>query len=309
MIRNIKYCTVAVLTLLVMGGCKKKEYSMGSLAAPTDLVLNTTIVGQGSSAPNGDGSGNVIFQPQGKNVIAYKIDYDASDGIKLETLSAVSATKKYTKLGLNSYTVTLVGYGPGGETSAQITKTIQVQSDFTPPESLVTSLVGTGTKVWKLDKNASGHFGVGPWSPTSLKPEWWSASPNEKANDVCFYSARFSFTKNANGTYSMAAVTPNGAFTKTGALAGLPGIPATGPEACYTYAGGTSTFTLVPPGSGVAASSSTGVAILLAGTDTFIGYGAVGKEYEILSISDTNMYLRVQGTETGNAWYLKLIPE
>ena len=32
----------------------------------------------------------------------------------------------------------------------------------------------------------------------------------------------------------------------------------------------------------------------------------IKKEYEILSISATAMYLRVQGTETGNAWYLKL---
>lgn len=29
-------------------------------------------------------------------------------------------------------------------------------------------------------------------------------------------------------------------------------------------------------------------------------------EYEILSITETSLYLRVQGTETGNAWYLKL---
>jgi hypothetical protein len=45
---------------------------------------------------------------------------------------------------------------------------------------------------------------------------------------------------------------------------------------------------------------------LLAGTNTFIGYGSLQKEYEILSVTATAMYLRVQGTETGNAWYLKL---
>jgi hypothetical protein len=46
----------------------------------------------------------------------------------------------------------------------------------------------------------------------------------------------------------------------------------------------------------------------LSGVDTFIGYGAVQKEYEILVITPTYLYVRVQGTETGNAWYLKLKP-
>jgi hypothetical protein len=31
--------------------------------------------------------------------------------------------------------------------------------------------------------------------------------------------------------------------------------------------------------------------------------------YEIMSIDANYMYLRVQGTETGNAWYLKLKAE
>jgi hypothetical protein len=46
----------------------------------------------------------------------------------------------------------------------------------------------------------------------------------------------------------------------------------------------------------------------LGGTTTFIGYGSLQKEYEIMVISSNYMYLRVQGTETGNAWYLKLKP-
>jgi hypothetical protein len=60
----------------------------------------------------------------------------------------------------------------------------------------------------------------------------------------------------------------------------------------------------------VAASApSTKVAIALSGNSTFIGYGAVQKVYEIMSIDANYMYLRVQGTETGNAWYLKLKAE
>ena len=74
----------------------------------------------------------------------------------------------------------------------------------------------------------------------------------------------------------------------------------------YNYSGGTSNFSFIPASTAVPAANSTRTSILLAGTNTFIGYGSLQKEYEILSISATAMYLRVQGTETGNAWYLKL---
>lgn len=41
----------------------------------------------------------------------------------------------------------------------------------------------------------------------------------------------------------------------------------------------------------------------------FFGYGALLDEYEILSIEANVMKLRIQGTETGNAWYLTLVPK
>jgi hypothetical protein len=310
MIRYTKYCSLIIALVLVIGGCKKKEYSMGDLTAPTDIVINTTIVGVDATHPNGDGSGDVKIALAGNNVLSYKIDYNANDGITLEYLPSGAITKKYTSLGLNTYRITVVAYGAGA-TATTVTKEISVRSDFTPAAAIVTNLTGTGSKVWRVDKDVAGHFGVGPWSTTSVTPEWYAAVPNEKAACCnCFYTARFTFTKVvATGTYTLTVATPDGAFTKTGGLAGgLPGIPASGAEACYSYGGGTSPFSFVPSVSGIAASApSTKTAILLGGNNTFIGYGAQLKEYEILSISATNMYLRVQGTETGNAWYLKLI--
>ena len=158
-----------------------------------------------------------------------------------------------------------------------------------------------------MDEPLAGHFGVGPWNASSVTPEWWAGGPFEKSSCcACFYSASFVFIKNANNTYSLQTNIPDGAFTKTGALTTLPGIPASGDEGCYPYAGGTSNFSFVPASSGVSSSVSTSTSIQLAGNTTFIGYGAVQKEYEILSITPTTMYLRVRGTETGNAWYIKL---
>jgi hypothetical protein len=116
-------------------------------------------------------------------------------------------------------------------------------------------------------------------------------------------------TKVSSNAYSLTVATPDGAFTKTGKYASLPGIPATGDEGCYSYGGGTSDFSFAPSSSGIPATApSTKTAIVLSGANTFVGYGSSLKEYEILVITSTNMYLRVQGTETGNAWYIKMIP-
>jgi len=307
MSKYINFLSVIAL-LLVIGSCEKQDYKMGNLTAPSEVVIDTKIVGQDATHPNGDGSGDVEITLSGKNALSYKIDYDAADGITLAFLSNGKVTKKYTRIGLNTYRITVVAYGTGG-TATTVTKDIQVRSDFNPDPNIVTNLTGAGSKTWRVDKDIPAHFGVGPWSTTSVTPEWWSAAINEKvACCNCFYTASFTFTKLAGGNYSLAVATPDGAFTKTGALAGgLPGIPASGGEACYGYGGGTSSFSFVPSSSGIAASTpSTKTAIQLSGNNTFIGYGAVLKEYEILSITANSLYIRVQGTETGNAWYLKL---
>ncbi|MDB5200456.1 MAG: hypothetical protein JWO92_2419 [Chitinophagaceae bacterium] len=306
MIQNIKFYLGVFTLLLVINSCKKTDYSMGSLTAPTDVVISTKIIGVDATHPNGDGSGDVEVTVTGKNVLSYKIDYNAADGISLLFLANGKATNKYTTLGLNTYRITVVAYGAGG-TATTVTKDIQVQSNFTPSATIVSNLTGAGSKSWSVDKTIPAHFGVGPWSTTSVTPEWWAAGINEKvACCNCFYTATYTFTKTSNG-YTLTVATPDGAFTKTGPLAGgLPGIPAAGGEACYNYSGGTSSFSFLPSASGIASSASTKTAILLGGTDTFIGYGAVLKEYEILSITATSLYLRVQGTETGNAWYIKL---
>jgi len=309
MTRFLKYFFYLVLFTGVMSSCKKQEIHMGDLTAPSDIIINATIVGQDATHPDGDGSGDVDIKLSGKNVLAYYIDYNAADGVSPELITTGETTKKYTSIGVNKYRITVVAYGKGASATT-VTKDIQVRSDFTPDAEIVDDLVGTGSKTWSVNKDVPAHFGVGPWTTTSVTPEWWSAAPNEKVSCCnCFYTATFTFSKDAaSGTYSLKVATPTGAFTKTGALAGgLPGIPASGDEGCYDYAGGTSTFSFVPSSSGIAASTpSTKTAILLAGNNTYIGYGAVQKEYEILSITPTSMKLRVRGTETGNAWYLTL---
>lgn len=303
------YHLFSVMVLLItINSCSEKDYTLGDLTAPSNIVITTEIAGQDAAHPDGDGSGDVKITITADNALSYKVDYDANDPLALVYLPTGTITKKYTTLGLNTYRITAVVYGKGG-TSSTATKDVTVRSDFNPDPAIVTNLTGGSSKSWVVDKSVAGHFGVGPWNATSVTPEWWSASVNEKeACCNCFYSATFIFTKVvANNTYSLQVNSPDGAFTKTGSLASLPGIPSSGGEGCYNYAGGTSSFSFVPSGSGIAASApSTKTGILLSGNNTYIGYGSLQKEYEIMVLTPTYMYLRAQGTETGNAWYLKL---
>jgi len=305
--------TVFVIAALVLiySACKKQDYSMGDLTAPSNIVITTEVVGQDATHPDGDGSGNVNITITGDNALAYKVGYDAKTAADYVAIPLTGmVTKKFTKTGINTYKISALVFGKGGSSSTATTE-VTVRSDFKPDEALVTSLTGDASKTWIVDKSVAGHFGVGPWDNASVTPSWWSAAINEKLSCCpCFYTATFTFTKvEATGTFSLTVATPDGAFTKTGDLAGgLPDIPSAGDEGCYTYGGGTSDFSFVPASTGIDAATSTQTSILLAGNNTFIGYGAVLKEYEIFTITDTYMYLRVQGTETGNAWYLKMVP-
>ena len=313
---NIKYILGLFIVALTFISCNEEEYSLGELSAPANVVINTELVGVDATHPNGDGSGSVKITVTGDNALSYKIDYDANTPLDLVYLPTGMTTKKYTSVGVNTYRITVVAYGKGGS-STNVTKDVTVRSDFTVAPEIVTALTNNASKTWVVDKSVAGHLGVGPWNVASIRPEWWAGGVNEKvASANCFYTATFTFAKVASsGTYSLKVATPDGAFTKTGSLTTLPGIPGSGDEGCYNYGGATSAFSFIPASSGAPVvitnadnSTSTQTSILLSGVDTFIGYGAVQKEYEILVITPTYLYVRVQGTETGNAWYLKLKP-
>jgi hypothetical protein len=311
---NIKYIFgLFFLLLFVATSCSEETYSLGNLTAPTNVVINAEIVGKNTANPDGDGSGKVNFTITGDNILGSKIDYDANDALEWMILTGNSGSKTFNAAtGVHTYRVSVVAYGAGGA-STNVTKDITVRYDFTPDAAIVTNLTNNSSKTWIVDKSVEAHFGVDDWNETRTAGWWWAAPINAKVTEApCFYSATFTFTKvAASGTYTLTVATPDGAFTKTGALAGgLPGIPGSGSEGCYTYAGGTSSFVFAGSSTAIPATfPSTKTSISLSGVNTFIGYGATQKEYEILEITPTYMYLRARGTETGNAWYMKLKPK
>lgn len=304
---NKIFYAILFATLTTWSCSDTEDYSLGTLTPPSNVVIQADVIGKTADLPNGDGSGDVAFTIKADNALSYRIDYDAFDPLNLVNLPNGKITRKYTKLGTNTYIVTAVVYGAGG-TSTTVTKEITVLSNFIADPTIINNLTGGTSKSWSVDPSVAGHLGVGEYKDAVTTPAWWAAGINEKVGCCnCFYTATFKFSKTASG-FTLDVISPDGAFTKTGTLAGgLPGIPASGDEGCYAYSGGSNTFSFVPSSTGVPASApSTKTSILLSGNNTFIGYGATKKEYEIMILTPTYMYLRVQGTETGNAWYLKL---
>ncbi|MBA0882451.1 hypothetical protein [Flavobacterium undicola] len=314
---NIKFnFGVFLVLLLTLSSCSKEEYSLGDLTPPSNIVVNTEVIGQDATHPNGDGSGSVKISVTGDDALWYKIDYDASTAVDLVNLpNNGTITKKYSTLGINTYRITVVAYGKGGS-STNVTKEVTVRSDFTVDPTIVTKLTNNASKTWIVDKSVPGHFATGAFDAETFYPNWWSAGVNQKVGEAdCLYATTFTFSKvAASGTYSLQVATPLGAFTQGGSSTTLPGIPSGG-EGCYSYAGATSSFSFVPASSGAPVvpsksenSPSTQVSILLAGVNTYIGIGSSQKEYEILVLTPTYMYIRVGATEAGRAWYFKLIP-
>lgn len=303
--KKLKFLIILLAVGFTFNACQKEEYSLGDLTAPTNLVINTEIEGVSATYPYGEGSGNVMITAHADDALAYKIDFGASGDLNFVPLVNGMVTKKYTTTGVNDYTITVVAYGKGG-TSTVMTKNITVRSDFSPTPELVTNLTNNTTKTWIVDKDVPGHMGVGPWSG-SRTPGWWTAAINEKvACCNCFYTSKFIFSKSGTN-FTLQVQNPDGAFTKTGALTNLPGIPASGDEGCYSYSGGTGSFSFVPTDSEIPGSTNTQIS--LSNNATYIAYGATQSVYEIVEITADYMYIRVQGTETGNAWYFKMKPQ
>ena len=97
----LKYITAAFL-LLLMVNCQDDNVEFGSLDTPTNLAVKVDIVGKSATAPNGDGSGKVLFTATADNAISYK--YIFSDGTSQNAPSGIFE-KGFAKPGTNTYTV------------------------------------------------------------------------------------------------------------------------------------------------------------------------------------------------------------
>lgn len=294
MLKNIRIITIIFTAAVIVTACKKTEYKFGEIKTPANLTLTTTIVGADVTNPNGNGTGQVLIAVAAQNALTYNIDF--GDG-KTRIVPSGTLTYKYGIPGTNEFTITVNAVGTGGALST-ISKKVKVFVAFEIPPAIVSALTGGSSKTWVTDKDAPGHFGVGP--NTEFSPIWYSAGPNSR--EACAYDDEISFAKDASNNILM-TINNKGQSFSIGAATAFYGF--SGGDACLgVNAGPVKKLVFSNASSGSTSAVSTGIQFDVPGNG-IINFGTGGITYEILSLTDTQIHLRNIGID-GNSWYQKL---
>lgn len=294
MTTKIKSITVFLFLLIAISGCKKEEYTFGDIKAPTGLTLTTVIAGVDAANPNGNGTGTVSITTTSSSALTYNIDF--GDGVT-KVVPTGTINYKYTNPGTYEYTISVNAIGTGGAIST-ISKKIKVFVAFEIPPAIIAALTNGSSRVWVTDRDAPGHFGVGPTD--QFAPIWYAATPNSR--EACAYDDEITFSKDALNRISM-AIDNKGASFSIGASSGFYGFG--GGDGCYAInTGGTKLLAFMDATSSSSPANSTRIQFSVPGNG-IINFGTGGTMYEIITISPTTIQLRNIGAD-GNAWYQKL---
>ncbi len=305
--KNIVINTIAIFTLLLMVNCSKDDYSFGDLTAPSNIEVAYEIIGATAATPDGDGTGMVKFTVKADNAISYKFNF--TDGSSESVPSGVYE-KRFTKVGVNTYTVTVLASGKGGLTS-NTTVDVKVLSTFSDDEA-VQLLTGGTAKKWYFSASEVGHLGVGPNNANADQNYfgfYYQATAFEKAgaaSSSCLYDNVLTFS-NVNGDlkYNL----DNGGKTFfNAAFLGVAGGSGSD-DSCLNYtATGTKSVSLSPSASFVtknpnAATQTRGTLMTIA-DGGFMGYYIGQSTYEILSLTENRMVVRAaMGNDPSLVWY------
>ena len=296
------YIKTLLIALFAIGigitACKKAEYSLGSITAPTNLVFTDTIQGQNTANLGGDGSGNISINVTGNNSLSYKVDFGDSTTFAIKTFLGGALSYKYTKPGEYDYTINITAIGTGGAVSV-ISKKIHIVVIFQLDTAILKSLTGNTSKVWITDRNATGHVGVGPTN--TFTPDYYAATPNTRSD--CLYDDEIIFQKGGSNVY-MTLDNKGQSFVINAATA-FYGMGTNAGDNCYTIdPGGKKLLIFSDATSASTADISTRIQFNVGGNG-LVNFGTGANSYEILTITDSTMQLRNIGAD-GLAWYQKL---
>lgn len=299
MITNFKLIIFVFFAAIIgFSGCTEKEYSLGELKAPSNLVVNAEVVGVDTENPNGNGTGNVFISVSASERISYIVDF--GDGKDPIILHSDTMTYRYTKPGTDDYTISVKAIGVGGMITT-LGADITVFVNFVVPEQIIAALTGTGSKVWVTNNDATGHFGVGP--VTDFTPIWYAAGPNTREPEA--YDDEITFRKDEFNNIYM-TVDNKGASFITGFATAFYGF--SGEDGAYTLdTGGEKKLLFSDADSGSSADVSTQIQFEVPGNG-IVNFGTGGTTYEIISITDASINIRNVGAD-GNAWYQILKPK
>ncbi|MFV9551839.1 family 16 glycosylhydrolase [Algibacter sp. PT7-4] len=311
--KNIKYYIGLFLTLvLISTSCQDDDAVIGDLIAPTNVTISAEVVGVDAENPYGDGSGIVKFKSTADNEITYQFDF--GDGKKGLSPSG-EIEHRFTVTGVNTYTVVVNAVGTGGIMSSA---TINVEvfssfSDLEAVEMLSGNVVG-GSKTWYWSSNIPLHVGLGPVEDDYGNGEfaweaWWNAIGPWDEEKYCMYTNEFVFTRLEEGVTFEQTVGP--AFVP-GTYAGVIGVDG---DTCHDETVAPTMFGLknvsFAPSSSKAAVEGSYNEQPYRGTTFeisdggFMGWYVGASTYDIISISDDLLEVRIIEAGGGNAWYHK----
>ena len=315
--------------------CQENEYQFGEVTAPSNINITAAIVGADADNPNGDGSGLVVFTTTASNASSYVYYFNDLP----EVAPSGVLTKRFTNVGVNTYTVVVKANGSGGVSSTKTTS-VDVFSSFSDIEAEsflsgaavsvdndgndVINVTTATSKTWYIDSAENGALGVGPTlafdiqingGPTQYYYPAFFAAPAGSAND-CYIDDELTFTKNVDGSLTYMLDNKGQTFFNGNAThqTVVGGSGANGDE-CFDFdTTGESTVSLSPTSEDW--SKVTDPEFMPRGTvmnftnSGFMSYYVGATSFEILEISETEMHVRALDTADPNlAWYFKFTSE
>ena len=311
--KNIKNIYIVLFSMaLAFLGCQEKEYEFGDIIAPSSIVINAEIIGQDVNDPdlaNGDGSGIVNFTVSADNASSYVYYFN---GVASASPSGIFS-KRFSKVGTNVYTVVVKANGTAGVSTTK-SMDIEVYSSFTDIEAenfLSGANIGDSKK-WYWQADVDVHVGLGPVTEDYGGGEfayeaWWNGIKAWDSEKACMYDNEFVFTRTADGITFEQTVGPS--FVP-GTYAGSLGVAG---DICHDETVATSMFGLKQ----VSFGPSTSKAAIEGSYDNedyrrtsfeisdngFMGWLVGSSTYDIISISNDELFVRIIEAGDGFAWY------
>ena len=311
--KNIKNIYIVLFSMAIAFlGCQEKEYEFGDIIAPSSIVINAEIIGQDVNDPdlaNGDGSGIVNFTVSADNASSYVYYFN---GVASASPSGIFS-KRFSKVGTNIYTVVVKANGTAGVSTTK-SMDIEVYSSFTDIEAenfLSGANIGDSKK-WYWQADVDVHVGLGPVTEDYGGGEfayeaWWNGIKAWDSEKACMYDNEFVFTRTEDGITFEQTVGPS--FVP-GTYAGSLGVAG---DICHDETVATSMFGLKQ----VSFGPSTSKAAIEGSYDNedyrrtsfeisdngFMGWLVGSSTYDIISISNDELFVRIIEAGDGFAWY------
>ncbi len=297
--KNIFLSSLLLGFLFLLNSCEE-DYQLDTLVAPTNLELSYEISGVDDDNLYGDGSGTVTFTTTADDAITYT--YNFNDGTDEEVAADGIVSHNFTSNGIVTYDVTVTAVGTGG-ISSTASATLDVYCSFSDEEA-VEYLTGGSSRTWYWAADESGHLGLG-YNNTAYGDDytwasWYQASAWEKSASN-LYDCEFTFTY-ADGELTFEQVNESGTAYIQGDYVSDYGYDE---EGSYEFdIDGVKSVTLSSASSVATEVGDYWGTTMNFSDDGFFGFYMGTSEYEIVSISDTELQVRaVQGNNSDYAWY------